>query len=476
MIPQQKPSTKRSNKVTTPRKEKPLPGSVPDRYSDDNKPRENKRAKLSDQRTHVHKKKKTARPSKSSPRTSSSDQEKRATRPRMKNKDGISSESGVSSMRKTSSGVEAQDHSQGRNYVLARLPIDLDEMEFAQIVNPRPENDVSTQRTTQGNEAHDKRPTDLPDGRLNTSLEAGTSARTTTPSDRALDDRPQTLPPSTGEKANTNLLPTFDGSPKRPHLDDIVPSGSDAQKNTHPSNVEISMPPNILSSSTSAEMSKPPDQFSSTGNADRQVLTQAPDHHVQEELPVNPGNSSSAVKRENPPQSPSHHQPGSDSGEQPGKASSNTSTSASSSGVNIRFTIIKARHPRLQLVRWSNGSLSAHNNVTSLFREISRLTARPLPQIAYITFKLMTSNADIEFRIRAKDDEAEFRAMQSEFLMYIKDDRKKTKNREFAVELELDPLHDDDDGKNEGGSGAEEKDEEEGVGQEEDDDDDVIML
>lgn len=103
--------------------------------------------------------------------------------------------------------------------------------------------------------------------------------------------------------------------------------------------------------------------------------------------------------------------------------------------IRTRFTIIKARHPRLQTLRWSNGTLSTHS-VTSLFTTISHLTSRP--RISRIAFKLITSSADCEDEIMAGDEE-EFEAMKDYFRAQIRRDAVRNGSWDFVVEVEPDP-------------------------------------
>ena len=111
------------------------------------------------------------------------------------------------------------------------------------------------------------------------------------------------------------------------------------------------------------------------------------------------------------------------------------SRGSSTSSLKLRFTIIKARTPRLSQRLWEGGALS-NRTAESLFEEISGLIDRP--SIRRIAFRLSTSQGDNEAVI-TRGDEIDFEAMREAFTEDIKSDMRKTKNSVFKIELEPDP-------------------------------------
>ena len=105
------------------------------------------------------------------------------------------------------------------------------------------------------------------------------------------------------------------------------------------------------------------------------------------------------------------------------------------SNIQLRFNVIKARHPRLNKIMWVGGGLS-HRTAAGLFDEISRIVGKP--SIERIHFKLSTSQGDHEAIITCADESA-FCAMRDGFKEEIGRDLDETGNVIFNFSLEPDP-------------------------------------
>ena len=103
--------------------------------------------------------------------------------------------------------------------------------------------------------------------------------------------------------------------------------------------------------------------------------------------------------------------------------------------IEIRYSIIASRIPRLVKRHWRIRSLSG-KTVRNLFEEVSNITSKP--DIQRIDFRLNLSQADSEYTIR-KDDHHTFEAMKDEFADDIMTDWKENGITKFIIWLEPDP-------------------------------------
>ena len=109
---------------------------------------------------------------------------------------------------------------------------------------------------------------------------------------------------------------------------------------------------------------------------------------------------------------------------------------SSDPGIEIRYSIIASRIPRLVKRNWPVQSLSG-KNVHDLFNEVSRFTSKA--DIQRIDFRLNLSQADSEYTIR-RDDAKTFEAMKEEFADDIVSDWQANGNTKFSIWLEPDPV------------------------------------
>ncbi len=103
--------------------------------------------------------------------------------------------------------------------------------------------------------------------------------------------------------------------------------------------------------------------------------------------------------------------------------------------IEIRYSIIASRIPRLVKRHWPVRSLSG-KTVRNLFEEVSKFTSKP--DIQRIVFKLNLSQADSEYTIQ-EDDHRTFEAMKDEFADDIMADWKENGTTKFSIWLEPDP-------------------------------------
>ena len=104
--------------------------------------------------------------------------------------------------------------------------------------------------------------------------------------------------------------------------------------------------------------------------------------------------------------------------------------------IEIRYSIIASRSPRLVKRNWPIRSLSG-KTVKTLFEEISKFASKP--DIQRIVFKLNLSQADSEYTIQ-KDDQRTFEAMKDDFADDIMADWKGNGTTKFSIWLEPDPM------------------------------------
>ena len=103
--------------------------------------------------------------------------------------------------------------------------------------------------------------------------------------------------------------------------------------------------------------------------------------------------------------------------------------------IDIRYSIIASRVPRLVKRNWPIRSLSG-KTVRTLFEEVSKFTSKP--DIQRIVFTLNLSQADSEYTIQ-KDDQRTFEAMKDGFADDIMADWKENGITKFSIWLEPDP-------------------------------------
>ena len=103
--------------------------------------------------------------------------------------------------------------------------------------------------------------------------------------------------------------------------------------------------------------------------------------------------------------------------------------------IDIRYSIIASRIPRLVKRHWPIRSLSG-KTVRNLFDEVSDFTSKS--DIQRILFRLNLSQADSEYTIQ-KDDHRTFEAMKDDFADDIMADRKENGTIKFSIWLEPDP-------------------------------------
>ena len=103
--------------------------------------------------------------------------------------------------------------------------------------------------------------------------------------------------------------------------------------------------------------------------------------------------------------------------------------------IEIRYSIIACRTPRLVKRHWPIQSLSG-KTVRTLFEDVSKFISKP--DIQRIVFKLNLSQADSEYTIQ-KDDLRTFEAMRDDFADDIMADWKENGTIKFSIWLEPDP-------------------------------------
>lgn len=103
--------------------------------------------------------------------------------------------------------------------------------------------------------------------------------------------------------------------------------------------------------------------------------------------------------------------------------------------IDIRYSIIASRMPRLIKRNWPIKSLCG-KTVRNLFEEVSKFTSKP--DIQRIVFTLNLSQADSEYTI-GKDDHRTFEAMKDDFADDIMADWKENGITKFSIWLEPDP-------------------------------------
>lgn len=103
--------------------------------------------------------------------------------------------------------------------------------------------------------------------------------------------------------------------------------------------------------------------------------------------------------------------------------------------IDIRYSIIASRIPRLVKRHWPIQSLS-EKTVRNLFEEVSRFTSKP--DIQRIVITLNNSQADSEYTIE-KDDHRTFETMKDDFADDIMADWRENGNTKFSIWLEPDP-------------------------------------
>ena len=108
--------------------------------------------------------------------------------------------------------------------------------------------------------------------------------------------------------------------------------------------------------------------------------------------------------------------------------------------VEIRYSIIASRSPRLIKRHWPIQSLGG-KTIETLFEEVSKFTSKP--DIQRIVFKLNLSQADSEYIIQKKDDRT-FEAMKDDFVDDIMADWKGNGTTKFSIWLEPDPMEEED--------------------------------
>lgn len=108
--------------------------------------------------------------------------------------------------------------------------------------------------------------------------------------------------------------------------------------------------------------------------------------------------------------------------------------------IEIRYSIIASRSPRLVKRHWPIQSLS-EKTVRTLFVEVSKFTSKP--DIQRIVFKLNLSQADSEYTVQ-KDDQRTFEAMKDDFADDIMADWKGNGTTKFSIWLEPDPTEEED--------------------------------
>ena len=104
--------------------------------------------------------------------------------------------------------------------------------------------------------------------------------------------------------------------------------------------------------------------------------------------------------------------------------------------IQVRYTIIKSREPKVSKLYWDNGALQ-NKTVAMLFAEISTLVGRT--SIERIGFQLIASASEFEYVI-TRGDENVFADMCDAFSKDIKADRKATGNTQFEIWVEPDPV------------------------------------
>ena len=108
--------------------------------------------------------------------------------------------------------------------------------------------------------------------------------------------------------------------------------------------------------------------------------------------------------------------------------------------IEIRYSIIASRSPRLIKRHWPIQSLGG-KTIETLFEEVSNFTSKP--DIQRIVFKLNLSQADSEYIIQKKDDRT-FEAMKDDFADDIMADWKGNGTTKFSIWLEPDPTEEED--------------------------------
>lgn len=99
-----------------------------------------------------------------------------------------------------------------------------------------------------------------------------------------------------------------------------------------------------------------------------------------------------------------------------------------------KFVIIKTRHPFLRTREWEITSM-AGRTAESVFEDVGKIVQR---EFQLLTFRLRTSELESEVVIK-RGEEDRFAQLQRDFGTEIRMDLKKTKNRNFRIELEPEP-------------------------------------
>ena len=108
----------------------------------------------------------------------------------------------------------------------------------------------------------------------------------------------------------------------------------------------------------------------------------------------------------------------------------------SAPGIEIRYSIIASRTPRLVKRNWAIQSLSGMT-IHTLFEEVAKAASRA--NVLRVDFRLNLSQADSEYTIR-RDDAKTFEAMKDEFADDVMNDWQENGNTKFSIWLEPDPV------------------------------------
>ena len=107
----------------------------------------------------------------------------------------------------------------------------------------------------------------------------------------------------------------------------------------------------------------------------------------------------------------------------------------STPGIEIRYSIIASRTPRLVKRNWAIQSLSGMT-IHTLFEEVAKAASKA--NVLRIDFRLNLSQADSEYTVR-RDDAKTFEAMKDEFADDVMSDWQENGNTKFSIWLEPDP-------------------------------------
>ena len=108
----------------------------------------------------------------------------------------------------------------------------------------------------------------------------------------------------------------------------------------------------------------------------------------------------------------------------------------STPGIEIRYSIIASRAPRLVKRNWAIQSLSGMT-IHTLFEEVAKAASKT--NVLRIDFRLNLSQADSEYMIR-RDDAKTFEAMKDDFADDVMNDWQENGNTKFSIWLEPDPV------------------------------------